>query len=299
MGANTRAAFRASGPTARKADRRAAYDGGSAGGPAPFVGILDQLSTAPIGAWSVSRRLTASYDGPLVRAIRLSDSAQSDFGFDSAGILNTSALAAWIGGSSARLVTIYDQVLSQNVTQETPANQPAYGEIAGHHNRGASIAADITDRLVAALAVNWSGDQSHALWWVGSMPTPGVSDPILGFVVGNGSFSSGIGINAASTWWFGGSFLLGGNNTGGIADTNFHHFLKRQAGGVTILRVDGVQIKSAANAYNFSGTTAVSIGGDSLTGSARPRFFEGAAWSQDITNDDQSVLELSSLDFYF
>ena len=93
---------------------------------ASFEGILDQLATAPVGAWSVARRLTADYEGSLIRLRRASDNAESDFGYDGDGVLDTAAIASWIGGSSGRTVTIYDQIGTDHLTMATAGTQPGY-----------------------------------------------------------------------------------------------------------------------------------------------------------------------------
>jgi len=96
---------------------------GSGGG---FQGILDALATAPVGAWSMARRLTGAYDGALIR-LRRNDAATSDFGFDDEGLLDTTAIATWIGGGSATVAIVYDQAGDgRNLAQATAGDQPPY-----------------------------------------------------------------------------------------------------------------------------------------------------------------------------
>lgn len=69
--------------------------------------------------------LNNSYDGNCVKLRRSSDDVEFDFGFDSDGILDYSAIDTWLSGSTAYVVTWYDQSgYGNNASQATPANQP-------------------------------------------------------------------------------------------------------------------------------------------------------------------------------
>ena len=126
MAASGKAAFPAIGPAAWQATRRPVYDGGGAGG-AGFQRILDQLSTTPVGAWSLARRRTAPYEGPLVRLRRGSDNAESDFGADGNGDLETASIGVWLGAATGFTVRAYDQSGGGNdLVQATPSSQLQY-----------------------------------------------------------------------------------------------------------------------------------------------------------------------------
>ena len=94
-------------------------------GVAPFVGILDQLSTAPIGAWSVARRLRVGYESALIRVRRSSDNAELDIGYDADNALDTVALLAHCGAGNGFVVKIYDQSgQGRHLVQSTAGAQP-------------------------------------------------------------------------------------------------------------------------------------------------------------------------------
>lgn len=98
--------------------------GGSA--PAGYGYLLDDVSVAPWAAYSV-RLLKSTYAGACVRLRRVSDDAESDFGFVG-GLLDTTSIATWVGGSTARITTWYDQSgNARNAVQATAAQQPLYG----------------------------------------------------------------------------------------------------------------------------------------------------------------------------
>ncbi len=90
--------------------------------------ILDELSTAAVGAWSVARVLAGSWSRrALIRLRRTGDDVESDFGADPAGELDIAAVQSWIGGSSASLVAVYDQSGGGNdLTQATGSSQPVF-----------------------------------------------------------------------------------------------------------------------------------------------------------------------------
>lgn len=90
---------------------------------APAAALL--LDGIPVSAaWSLRRMVTA-YTGPLVRVRRLSDNAEMDIGADASGWLDIATLLAWVGASSAYVVTWYDQSgAGLHVTQPTMGAQP-------------------------------------------------------------------------------------------------------------------------------------------------------------------------------
>lgn len=75
------------------------------------LGILDNVSTMCVAAYGM-KHLNSSYTGPIVRYIRANDNSQLDFYADTAGNLSSiqgTTLASWVSGTSASLVTWYDQ----------------------------------------------------------------------------------------------------------------------------------------------------------------------------------------------
>jgi hypothetical protein len=97
---------------------------GTAAGGAAFVGALDALTANLDVAWSVSRRLLASYSGSLIRVRRSSDNTEMDIGFTSLGLLDTSALLTFAGAGSAFVTKIYAQTGAKDFVQSTAAAQP-------------------------------------------------------------------------------------------------------------------------------------------------------------------------------
>jgi len=87
--------------------------------------LLDVVSGA-VQAYSM-RKLRAAYAGNCIRLRRDSDNAESDFGFDGSGNLDSAAIASWLGGASGFVVAWYDQSgNADHATQATAAAQPVY-----------------------------------------------------------------------------------------------------------------------------------------------------------------------------
>ena len=92
--------------------------------------IIDVLGTSIKGAYSSFLLRGAYYGSPCVRVRRSGDSAEFNFGFTTAGVLDTSAIVAFCvaggGAQSGFIVTMFDQSgAGNNLTQTTPSDQPS------------------------------------------------------------------------------------------------------------------------------------------------------------------------------
>ena len=85
--------------------------------------LLDRLSAAPTGAFATFK-LSSTYAGPCLRAIRHSDGAEQDIGF-SGNALDTAGLLTFAGAGDAFVKTHYDQSgNARHLIQATQAKQP-------------------------------------------------------------------------------------------------------------------------------------------------------------------------------
>jgi hypothetical protein len=95
--------------------------GGSVGGGAGTGGTGGVLSTLPgdvaqragtpmVAAHAMTRALFGSYDGPLFRALRVSDDQEMDIGVAApGGLVNVADLESFCAGTACKLTTLYDQ----------------------------------------------------------------------------------------------------------------------------------------------------------------------------------------------
>ena len=105
---------------------------------AAFTGALD-ATPGIVHLYCPARRWLSAYTGNLLRLRRDSDSAESDFGADSAGELNVAAIAAWLGAANGYVTTLYDQTGSDNIVQATADAQPLYVASAQNGHAGMSF----------------------------------------------------------------------------------------------------------------------------------------------------------------
>ncbi len=107
-----------------------------------FVGALDGYTTNLAGAWSVARRLLASYEGPLIRVRRDSDNAEQDIGYNFSGELDTATITTFIGSNSAYVAKVYAQSGGINWENAIAATQPMIA------NAGALITNELKPALL-------------------------------------------------------------------------------------------------------------------------------------------------------
>ena len=92
-----------------------------------FKGIFDSLGIADNAKFIFSpyKRLTKNYKGNLVKVKRTSDSAESWFGYDSNGDLDTVSLLAWVGASDGLVMEVANQYNdSYNASQSDTDKMP-------------------------------------------------------------------------------------------------------------------------------------------------------------------------------
>ena len=133
--------------------------GNYGGSGSDFSGILDGLGA--VAAWDIGHRLLASYTGPACRLVRASDSAESNFNYDTDGVLDTASVATFLTATTGKVVTIFDQVGDDDLTQGTDANRPAYDATA-FNGKPAAVHSDTTFLRASSssVAADLSGDDA-------------------------------------------------------------------------------------------------------------------------------------------
>jgi Alpha-L-arabinofuranosidase B, catalytic len=84
--------------------------------------VLDEVSTAPVGAWWLEKLRTA-YAGSCLK-IQRADTTTLDIGFGSDGFVDEAAIAAFCGATDGFIHTLYDQTGNgRHLVQTTAASQ--------------------------------------------------------------------------------------------------------------------------------------------------------------------------------
>ena len=98
----------------------------TAAGGAAFVGAYDAFAASLAHVYEPARRTLTSYIGDLCRLRRASDNAERDWGYLVNGDLNVAGITAWLGGANGYVVSVYDQVAGDTITQADITKQPLY-----------------------------------------------------------------------------------------------------------------------------------------------------------------------------
>ena len=92
---------------------------------------------ASVASYSIGRKIVNSYSGNAVRLRKNGSSpGEQDFGFDSNGDLDTSAIASWLGSDTAWVTKLYDQSGNgYDFVQTNTSRQAKYAENFGSNNK--------------------------------------------------------------------------------------------------------------------------------------------------------------------
>jgi hypothetical protein len=112
---------------------------------------LDAIATAPTACFSERRLRTAYATNKGINIVRASDSTTSDIGFTPAGYPDKATETTFCNATTCKLVTIYDQCGSRNLTQATDANR--YVRAAGPGTWNASQATAATQTHAAGSTI--------------------------------------------------------------------------------------------------------------------------------------------------
>lgn len=141
-----------------------------------FAGAYDAIPNI-VHVYEPARRVLASYTGNLIRLRRASDNAESDFAYNASGNLDTNAIAAWAGGASY-VVTVYDQVGGDNITQAVAANQPLFTASAQNGHAGMTFDG-VDDYLQGTYTVGGALSQPFHVYAVAKLDATAVNDDVI------------------------------------------------------------------------------------------------------------------------
>jgi len=226
---------------------------------AGFVGAYDAFESSLAHVYEIGRRTLTSYTGDLVRLRRDSDDAEADFGADASGELDVAAIASWAGGASY-IVTIYDQVGDDDVTNSTAAEQPLF--VASGQN-GKPVARFAGSEYLGSGATSTFRNSGGGSVYCVVDPAD-ITDIDAITVVNNGTL---IGSSRTTVSVLENQYSVGGRrldadlydgSNGGTVTLAAHLVVGRfdWANSDIYCRVDGAQVVSEADFYSVGGNTS-------------------------------------------
>jgi hypothetical protein len=226
---------------------------GTAPGGAAFVGALDAFTAGLSGAWSVARRLVASYTSALIRVRRSSDNAELDINAFN-GILDVASIASFCSGTTGFVSTIYNQFgIASNLTAAA-ANQ---GRI---YNAGAVIVKNGLPMIEVPPAATVGYAASFAAQTPTAVSYAGVVSP-----VGIGNYHGQVG-NPSTSFAPNGAILLYESSA-----TTMQPFVAFGSRGNAIATTSGTLV-SAGCVIGASNTTVYKNGTPTLAAAYTPTF---------------------------
>lgn len=219
--------------------------------PAPFVGAYDAIPNL-VHVYEPARCTLSAYTGgALLRLRRDSDDAESDFSHVSASDpeLDVAAIAAWAGGASY-IVSVYDQVSGDTVTQAAQAAQPLFnasilnGHAGGLHN-------GLGMWLQGAFTLGGALSQPFMIYAVVQMDSSIVLDSANHYFMDGDDTTNRMAAGQTATTnpdtWY---FRAGSNLTGGTPDANAHVWSVLANGLSSQIWIDAVSVVSGSGGTN-------------------------------------------------
>jgi len=255
-----------------------------------FSGAYDAIANL-VHVYEPARRTLTAYTGALVRLRRDSDDTESDFGYTATGELNVAAIAAWLGVSAGYVVTVYDQVGGDPVTQAVEAAQPLYVASA-QNGHAAAVFNGTSQYLQGAFTIGGAVSQPVNVLAVAQLTAAPSENAVRKIFDGNDSTNRMLTgkLNAASSYvhhMYAGVSLL----STVAADGACHIWTTAFNGGSSVLRRDGVSIDSGnAGTANLDGITM----GANYTGAAD--FWQGPIAAVLVLDPALSVADRAALE---
>ena len=219
-----------------------------------FVGAYDVFAASLAHVYEPARRTLTAYVGDLCRLRRASDDAELDWGYLANGDLNVAGIAAWAGGASY-VVSIYDQVAGDTITQAVKANQSLF--VAAAQNGHAGMTLDVTDYLQGAYTTGGALSQPFNLFVIAQLNAALIND--------GGQYNLTDGDDAVNTMFIyknpapvpdGWALYAGGVLAGEDASVGYKLFSAVFNGATSLLKVNaGADAPGNAGAHNADGIT--------------------------------------------
>jgi hypothetical protein len=210
---------------------------------------LDGLQ-APTACYSERRLLTAYVANKGINIVRASDSTTTDIGFDASGFPNKAAETTFCNATTCKLVTMYDQCGSINLTQATDANR--YTRSTGpSSNFNSSSAAAATQTHVGGSNIT----PATGVVSLSAVAQRSVSTSPCGWMRENAGANR---LQATGSFADGWSELGGtsGTVTSAATDAVWHSGVGVINGASSLLNIDGVETTGTATGNTVAGAPA-------------------------------------------
>jgi len=208
-----------------------------------FVGAYDVFAASLAHVYEPARRALTSYTGALCRLRRASDDAELDWGYLANGDLDVVSIAAWAGGASY-VVSVYDQVAGDTITQAVKVNQPLF--VASAQNSHAGMTLDgVNDYLQGAFTTGGELSQPTTYYAI----VKSIAPTEHRYIFGDGDGET-IRYNGTRT-----NVYFGASIAASEVDANTKLIGATVNGATSTVRTNGVSVAGDAGAYNPNGLT--------------------------------------------
>lgn len=241
-------------------------------GAASYVGPGDIYGSAL--AWYGLRAFSAATIGQdLVRIIRASDSAEQNFASLANGALNVAGIITFLASTTGKVVTLFDQIGSLDVTQATGAARPnwEFNVVGAGHP---SMMFDGTDDELRGTGASLTATQPTTVSAVANRLVANDVDAIWSTTSGeNQLFGGGV-----DTWTIRAGTNLGSTNAA-IPDGSFHAFQALFNGTSSRLYVDAALDDVIGDANTDAPSSANVVIGELSGFFANMYFQEAGLWA--------------------
>lgn len=223
----------------------------------------------------------------ICNVVRASDSATKDIFTLGDGRIDVATLQGFLSGTTGKIVTLYDQIGTYDVTQATDGNRPTVIL----NGLGTFPTGAFTPAQQLASAGTFTG---FAQQWTMSMVAMRTGNfTSAGGVLGVGGCI--IGFNASTNNV---NMFAGSNALAPATDSVFHAVQAVANGASSILYVDGTSNTVNANTGAISSATTVLVGANGFGSNLTGQLAEVGVWPVGFTVGDQSRMNANQHTFW-
>jgi hypothetical protein len=244
---------------------RPAGSGGGGGG-----GYTGPGDIATFVAWYGFRAYSAAKCGTkCIRVVRASDSAQQDINSLATGALDAASLTSFLAATTGKLVTMYDQAGTNDLTQGTDANRPTISTNGPNSSYTGTYASASS---ILMRTGNFSAVSQPVLWQVvAKAVTPGTDQGI--WMQDDASYTIGLVMDwmasGAAGAYGGASF-----NSGPLSSGNWHSIQLLANGASSVFNIENSETTGSVGTQGIS-VAPLTVGSE-WSGLSGAKYFDGS-----------------------